>query len=81
MKYAKMGKGALAFDLNAHGMLNGQPQEYYDKLEEGELNHYREQGVESRDTYYFKGMYLRLMRTLDFLVITSYSIHYTKLYD
>ncbi len=67
LKYAKMGKGALAFDLNAHGMLNGQSQEYYDKLEEGELNHYWEQGVESRDTYYFKGMYLRLMRTLDFL--------------
>ncbi len=67
LKYAKMGNGALAFDLNAHGMLNGQPQEYYDKLEEGELKGYWAQGVESRDAYYFKGMYLRLMRTLDFL--------------
>ncbi|WP_297099876.1 acetylxylan esterase [uncultured Draconibacterium sp.] len=67
LKYAKMGKGALAFDLNAHGMLNGQPQEYYDALEEGELKGYWAQGVESRDEYYFKGMYLRLMRTLDFL--------------
>lgn len=35
VRYAE--KGALSFDLNAHGMLNGQPQEYYDKLEEGEL--------------------------------------------
>ena len=67
LKYAKMGKGALAFDLNAHGMLNGQPQEYYDELEEGELKGYWAQSVESRDEYYFKGMYLRLMRTLDFL--------------
>lgn len=67
LKYAKMGNGALAFDLNAHGMLNGQPQEYYDALEEGELKNYWQLGVESRDTYYFKGMYLRLIRTLDFL--------------
>ena len=65
--YAKMGKGALAFDLNAHGMLNGQPQEYYNKLEEGELKGYFYQGIENRDDFYFRGMYLRLLRTLDFL--------------
>jgi cephalosporin-C deacetylase-like acetyl esterase len=62
-----MGKGALAFDLNAHGMLNGQPQEYYEELEKGELKNYWEIGIESRDDYYFRGMYLRLIRTLDFL--------------
>lgn len=67
VKYAKMGKGALAFDLNAHGMLNGQPQEYYDALEEGELKNYYYQGIENREEYYFGGMYLRLLRTLDFL--------------
>ncbi|MDX8338732.1 acetylxylan esterase [Draconibacterium sp. IB214405] len=67
LRYAKMGNGALAFDLNAHGMLNGEPQEYYGALEEGELKEYWKQGAESRDEYYFKGMYLRLMRTLDFL--------------
>jgi cephalosporin-C deacetylase len=67
LNFAKMGKGALAFDLNAHGMLNGQPQEYYDELEKGELKNYWETGVESREDYYFRGMYLRLMRTLDFL--------------
>lgn len=65
--YAKMGKGALAFDLNAHGMLNGQPQLYYDELEKGELKNYWEIGVENRDEYYFRGMYLRLIRTLEFL--------------
>lgn len=67
VRYAKMGKGALCFDLNAHGMLNGQPQEYYDQLEVGELNHYYHKGVECRDDFYFRGMYLRLIRTLDFL--------------
>lgn len=67
LKMARMGKGALCFDLNAHGMLNGQPDEYYSKLEEGELKDYYIQGLESRDDFYFKGMYLRLIRTIDFL--------------
>ena len=67
MQYAKMGKGALCFDLNAHGMLNGQPQSYYDDLDKGELKNYYSFGIGTRDNYYFRGMYLRLMRTLDFL--------------
>jgi cephalosporin-C deacetylase-like acetyl esterase len=65
--YAKTGNGALAFDLNAHGMLNGQPREYYAQLEEGELKGYFYQGIENREEFYFRGMYLRLLRTLDFL--------------
>lgn len=32
--------GAIVVDINAHGMLNGQPQEYYRSLEEGELSGY-----------------------------------------
>lgn len=67
MRYAKMGKGALCFDLNAHGMLNGQPDAYYTDLENGELKNYAQQGLESRQDIYFRGMYLRLIRTLDFL--------------
>jgi cephalosporin-C deacetylase-like acetyl esterase len=65
MKYAKM--GAICLDLNAHGMLNGQSDKYYADLEEGELKNYFLQGIESRDEYYFKGMYLRLLRAIDFL--------------
>ncbi len=67
MHYARMGKGALCFDLNAHGMLNGQPDSYYTDLENGELKYYQTSGLENRDTVYFRGMYLRLIRTLDFL--------------
>ncbi len=63
--YAK--KGALCFDLNAHGMLNGQPDEYYNNLESGELKEYFFKGLESRNDLYFRGMYLRLIRTLDYL--------------
>lgn len=67
LRYAKMGNGTLCFDLNAHGMLNGQPEEYYTNLENGELQDYSHQGLESRNDIYFRGMYLRLIRTLDFL--------------
>lgn len=67
MPYAKMGNGTLCFDLNAHGMLNGQPEEYYAGLEEGELKDYYQQGLESKEDIYYRGMYLRIMRTLDFL--------------
>lgn len=67
LRYAKMGNGALCFDLNAHGMLNGQPDEYYNDLENGELKNYYIQGIESRDEFYFRGMYLRLLRTIEFL--------------
>lgn len=67
LRYAKMGQGALCFDLNAHGMLNGQPEEYYQDLENGELKGYSLQGMERRNEFYFRGMYLRLIRTLDFL--------------
>jgi len=67
LNYAKKGKGALCFDLNAHGMLNGQPDEYYNNLEAGELKDYYISGLESRDKFYFRGMYLRLIRTIEFL--------------
>jgi cephalosporin-C deacetylase-like acetyl esterase len=65
IRYAKM--GAICFDLNAHGMLNGQPEEYYEQLENGELKDYWTQGITSRDDFYFRGMYLRLLRTIEFL--------------
>ena len=65
MAYAKM--GTLCFDLNAHGMLNGQPDSYYTDLENSELKTYWLQGITHRDDVYFRGMYLRLLRTIDFL--------------
>jgi len=67
LRYAKMGKGTLCFDLNAHGMLNGQPEEYYVNLENGELKNYYHKGLENIKDFYFRGMYDRLIRTLDFL--------------
>ena len=64
---AKGSKGALSLDLNAHGMLNGQSTEYYQGLENGMLRNYYEYNVADRETYYFKGMYLRLLRAIEFM--------------
>lgn len=60
-------RGRLVFDINAHGIPNGKPREFYDALNKGELKDYLRQGLESRDTYYCRGMFLRVMRALDFL--------------
>jgi cephalosporin-C deacetylase len=60
-------KGFLALDINAHGLPNGKPDEFYSDLAKGELKDYRIRGKESRDTIYFRGMFLRLVRALDFL--------------
>jgi cephalosporin-C deacetylase-like acetyl esterase len=48
-------------------MLNDQPEDYYVDLENNELKTYWLQGLTNRDDVYFKGMYLRLLRTIDFL--------------
>ncbi len=60
-------RGLLALDINAHGIPNGQSEAYYEALADGRLKDYRYQGRESRETYYFLGMYLRLVRAMEFL--------------
>jgi len=65
LEYAKY--GALAMDLNAHGMLNDQPKEYYENLANGELRSYYSREPYDRDNYYFKWMFLRAQRAVDHL--------------
>ncbi|MBR3682822.1 MAG: acetylxylan esterase [Tidjanibacter sp.] len=65
LRYAR--HGSISLDLNAHGMLNGQPQSYYDKLNATTLKGYKDRPIENREDYYFRGMYLRLQRALDWL--------------
>ncbi len=60
-------KNFLGMDINAHGIPNGQPDKFYTDLANGELKDYRARGRESRDTVYFHGMFLRLVRAIDFL--------------
>ena len=59
--------GMVSMDINAHGIPNGKPAQYYAELNKGRLRGYRHAGRESRDTCYFRGMYLRLVRAIDFL--------------
>ena len=62
-----LGNGALSLDLNAHGMLNGQADDYYKMLEDGLLNKYWEYNAADRETYYFRGMYLRVLRAIEYM--------------
>ena len=64
---AALGNGALSLDLNAHGMLNGQTDDYYRMLENGLLHNYYDHNAVDRETYYFRGMYLRLLRAIDYM--------------
>jgi cephalosporin-C deacetylase len=59
--------GAIVLDINAHGMRNGQPAQYYRDLEQKELRNYWTIGIEDRDQFYFVGMYVRLLRSIEFL--------------
>ena len=63
---AALGNGALSLDINAHGMLNGQS-DSYKMLEDGLLHNYYEHNAADRETYYFRGMYLRLLRAIEYM--------------
>lgn len=59
--------GFLSMDINAHGLPNGKPEDYYKGVAAGDLKTYRTDGNTSRETVYFRGMFVRLQRALDFL--------------
>ena len=61
-------EGMLSLDINAHGLPNGKPGGFYTAQARGPLANYRHDGRSSRDTIYFRGMYLRIVRAIDFLV-------------
>ncbi len=61
------GERAIAMDINAHGVLNGQPEAFYRNLAKTSLKDYWYIGNDDRNRNYFTGMYMRLMRTLQYL--------------
>ena len=65
--YARVAPRAILFDVNAHGIPNGQSKEYYNKRRYSDLKNYPRIGQENRDTVYFRGMFLRMLRTLDYV--------------
>lgn len=64
VKYAR--KGAICFDFNALGMLNGQDEEYYKAQAQGPLKGYSSRPLEDKESYFFKDMVLRAVRGLDY---------------
>ena len=64
-EYSKL--GFIAMEINAHGIANGQSKAYYDELNTGKLFNYKHFGKESPYTSYFTGMFMRVMRALEFL--------------
>lgn len=74
VKYAL--EGLIALDINAHGIVNGEPQNFYDDLRKnyyyvphGKFREarYAHWNKDDRDLFYFKGMYMRLMRALEYV--------------
>ena len=74
-KYAA-DRGVIRLDINAHGIINGQPAKYYDDLRKNYYyttqnefckTRYALWNKHDRDKYYFKGMYMRLMRALEYV--------------
>ena len=61
--------GMMTLSINAHGIENGKPPEFYKILGEGELKKYGFSNKENArpETAYFNGMILRVMRSLEFL--------------
>ena len=73
MNYAR--KGYIAMDVNAHGIVNGKPSEFYKDLRKNYYETPREDGttrytmwgIRDKNTWYFRGIYQRVMCTLDYL--------------
>ena len=59
-------QGFLAVDVNAHGMLDDQPKEYYSALASGSLKNYDRRDFTSDRDYYFHNMFLRDIRAIDY---------------
>lgn len=60
-------KGFLAMDMNAHGLPNGRPRQFYADLYAGPMKDYRFEHRDNREQAYFTGMMLRLVRAIDIL--------------
>ena len=60
-------KGAITMNINAHGIPNGKPAAFYQNLGKTTLKSYYHKGKNDREKIYFHGMYLRVMRSLDYM--------------
>jgi cephalosporin-C deacetylase-like acetyl esterase len=57
----------IALDINAHGIPNGQSDEFYKSLANGKLKSYHRKTWKTREAVYFREMFLRVIAALDIL--------------
>jgi cephalosporin-C deacetylase len=60
-------RGLITFQIGIHGIPVIQPQEVYDSLGTGGLSGYPTFGLDSRERYYYRRVYLGTLRANDFL--------------
>ena len=63
----KASQGFLAMDINAHGLENGKLESFYKDLAAGALKGYNTRDANDPSKIYFRGMYLRVCRAMEFL--------------
>lgn len=61
-------KGILVYEMGAHGLSNLEEESYYQKLIDGALKKYMHFGRDDKMKSYFRLMFLRVKRGLDFLM-------------
>ena len=60
-------RGLITFQIGIHGIPVIQPQEVYDSLARGGLSGYPTFGMDSRERYYYRRVYVGTLRANDFL--------------
>jgi len=68
-RWATQQGGMLAMEINAHGIPNGREPEFYKNLADTTLLRYSTSGRDDREKNYFVGVFLRLLRAIDFLTL------------
>ncbi len=61
-------EGFIALDYNAHGIPNGMPDDYYKNLAKTTLKGYMSFGADNREKSFYRELYLRTLRALEFLM-------------
>jgi cephalosporin-C deacetylase-like acetyl esterase len=59
--------GAICLEVEAHGIEANQSKEYYENLAKGELKDYINRNSDDPEKFYFRGMYMRILRSLEYM--------------
>ena len=66
-KHPEYAAHALVFNINAHGLPNGKHPSFYKKIAATALKTYRVAHLDDHNKVYFVGMFMRVMRALDYV--------------